>query len=319
MANVSSSNTKTEILSAYDDLVAELKVQRQENTALRQEVEKKQALVEKAAATVKAGAAMNIQQIRKALDEQLEKLETSLAEEQKKFEMLEEAVKVEEVQLKNLYKIKAEAESLEALTITHRQAKEKLEEEMAERKKQIEEKTLEAKTKWEREEEEYLYNLKLKRRNEQDTYNEKKEKLEKEMSDRKAEFEKNIATREQAVAEQEDELKRLRKEVEAFEGRLQKAVSDAEKAVTASLTREFEYKQKLEVKDLEADLKLRDQMIQSLESKIKEQHEHIASMSAKTDNASQQVKDIALKAIEKSGIVSVPMERRRERDEKSGD
>jgi hypothetical protein len=319
MAKVSSSNTKAEILNAYEELVAEIKKQQQENTALRQEVGKKQALVEKAAATVKAGAAMNIQQIRKALDEQLEKLETALTEEQKKFEMLEEAVKVEEAQLKNLYQIKAEAESLEALTITHRQAKEKLEEEMAERKKQMEESALEAKTKWEREAEEYQYNLKLQRRNEQDAYDEKKEKLEKEMAERKAEFGKNIAEREQAIAAQEDELKHLRKEVEAFEGRLQKAVADAEKAVTASLTREFEYKQKLEVKDLEAELKLRDQMIQSLESKIKEQQELLASMSVKTDSASQQVKDIALKAIEKSGIVSVPMERRRERDEKSGD
>jgi len=71
MAKVSSTNTKTEILSAYEELVAELKEQHQENTSLRQEVEKKQALVEKAAATVKAGAAMNIQQIRKALDGQL--------------------------------------------------------------------------------------------------------------------------------------------------------------------------------------------------------------------------------------------------------
>jgi len=319
MTKVTSSNTKTEILQVYDELVDELKVQRQENTSLRQELEKKQALVEKASATVKAGAAMNIQQIRKVLDEQLEKLETALAGEQKKFETLQEAVKVEEVQLKDLYQIKAEAESLEALTITHRQAKEKMEEEMAERKKLLEENTLEAKTKREREEEEYQYNLKLKRRNEQDAYNEKKEKLEKDMAGRKAEFEKNIATREQAVAEQEDELKRLRKEVEAFEGRLQQAVGEAEKTVTGQLTREFEYKQKLEVKDLEADLKLRDQMIQSLESKIKEQQELVASMSVKTDSANQQVKDIALKAIEKSGIMSVPIERRRDRDEKSGD
>ena len=319
MASISSSNTKAEILKAYDELVKQIQERQRENTALSQEIEKKQALVEKAESTTKAGAAMNVQQIRKALDEQLGKLETALTEEQKKFEMLQEAAKVEEGQLKTLYQIKAQAESLEALTITHRQAKEKLEEEMAERKEQLEEKILEAKTKWEREEEEFQYNLKLKRRNEQDAYNEKKEKLEKDMADRKAGFEKTIAEREQAVAEQEDELKRLRKEVEAFEGRLQKAVAETEKAVTEHLTREFEYKQKLEVKDLEADLKLRDQMIQSLESKIKEQQELIASMSAKTDNASQQVKDIALKAIEKSGIVSVPMDRRRERDEKSGD
>ncbi|MCB0522239.1 MAG: hypothetical protein H6577_22505 [Lewinellaceae bacterium] len=319
MATISSSNTKAEILKAYDELVSELKEHRKENTTLRQEIEKKQSLIENATATVKAGAAVNIQQIRKVLDEQLEKLETALAEEQKKFEMLQEAVKTGADQLKNLHQIKAEAESLEALTIAHRQAKVHLEEELGKRKELLEANILEAKTKWEREEEEYQYNLKLKRRNEQDAYNEKKEKLEKEMADRKAAFEKNMADREHAVAEQEEELKRLRKEVEAFDGRLQKAVAEAEKAVSERLTREFEYKQKLEVKDLEAELKLREQMIHSLEGKIKEQQELVASLSAKTDSASQQVKDIAIKAIEKSGIVSVPMERRRDRDEKGND
>ncbi|HFA50046.1 MAG TPA: hypothetical protein ENJ95_13640 [Bacteroidetes bacterium] len=318
MAKISSSNTKAEILKAYDELVKLLQERQRDNTALRQDLEKKQALIKKAEATTKAGAAMNIQQIRKALDEQLGKLETALSEEQEKFEMLQQAVEVEGQQLKTLHQIKAQAESLEALTIAHRQAKEKLEDEMAERKAQLEAVIQDAKTNWEREEEEYQYKLKLKRRNEEDAYQEKKEKLEKELFERKENFEKNIAERKQAVEEQEDELKHLRKEAEAFEGRLQKAVGAAEKAVTETLTREFEYKQKLEVKDLEADLKLRDQMIQSLETKIKEQQELIASMSAKTDSASQQVKDIALKAIEKSGIVSVPVERRRDRDEKAG-
>lgn len=63
---------------------------------------------------------------------------------------------------------------------------------------------------------------------------------------------------------------------------------------------EFEYQQKLQVKDLEAELRLREQMISSLEIKVKEQVEQVLTMSAKTDTASQQVKDIALQRIDKS-------------------
>ncbi len=51
-------------------------------------------------------------------------------------------------------------------------------------------------------------------------------------------------------------------------------------------------------------------MIQSLESKVKEQQETIAARSAKTNLAGQQVKDIALKAIEKPGVVGLPVELR---------
>ncbi|MEK7257712.1 MAG: hypothetical protein AAB316_23345 [Bacteroidota bacterium] len=312
MAKVTATSTKDNILQAYNDLADQLKEEHKENTALRQELEKKQRLLEQASTVSQSGAAMSVQQLRQSLNKQLEELENGLAQEQRKFEMLREAASTQQAMLDDLYKIKAEAESLEALVLANRQAKERLEREMEARRQQLEDEIKEVKMKWEREREDYDYTLKLKRRNEQDAYNEQKNKLEKDLQERKAAFEKSISDRERAVAEQEDELKRLRQEAAGFDDRLQKAVQAAEKAVAERLTREFDYKQKLEIKDLEAELKLREQMIQSLQNKVKEQQEMLSAMSVKTDSASQQVKDIALKAIEKSGVVPFQMERRRE-------
>ncbi len=312
MLKVTNSSTKTEILAAYEELLEQLKAQRNENSAMRQEVDKKQGLLEKATAATRSNVGQSLQQMRQALNEQLDQIENGLTEEQKKFEMLREATALLKTELDNLYQIKAEAESLEALVAANKQGREKLEREMGSRREQLEAEIGEVKTKWTREQEAYEYDLRLKRRNEQDTYNEKKAKMEKDLADRKADFDKNIADRERAVAEQESELKRLRGEVESFENKLQKSVQEAEKAVTERLTREFEYQQKLQVKDLEAELRLREQMISSLEIKVKEQVEQVLAMSAKTDTASQQVKDIALRAIEKSGLVPFPTERRRE-------
>lgn len=45
-------------------------------------------------------------------------------------------------------------------------------------------------------------------------------------------------------------------------------------------------------------------MIQNLQSKIEDQNQLIRQLTAKADGASDQVKDIALKAIEKSGGVA---------------
>lgn len=314
MTKVTNTSTKAEIMSAYEELLEQIKNERKDSTALRQELEKKQILLEKAGNAVKAGATLSLQQIRKALNEQLDVVEEGLSEEQQKYETLRQGTAALKQELDNLHQIKAEAESLEALIMANRQAKEKLEKDLEARRLALEADIKETQTKWAREQEGYEYDLKLKRRNEQDAYSEKKAKMDKELSDKKVEFDKTIAEREQAVAAQEEELKRLRKESETFEPRLQTAVQQAEKAAIERLTREFDYQQKLQIKDLEAELKLRDQMIRSLETKVKEQQEQLAAMSAKTDQAGQQVKDIALKAIEKSGIVGVPMERRTEKD-----
>jgi hypothetical protein len=311
MAQVTNSSTKAQILEAYETLLEQIKQERKESTVLRQELEKKQSLLEKAKSAAQGAATLNLQQIRKALNDQLDEIEEKLAEEQQKYEALRQGATLLQQELQTLHQIKAEAESLEALVAAHRQAKGKLEQEMADRRQSLDAEIEETRTRWAREQEAFDYNLKLKRRNEQDAYNEQKAKLEKELAEKKVVFEKNIAEREQAVAAQEEELKRLRKESEGFDARLNSAVQQAEKAVQERLSREFEYQQKLTTKDLEAELKLRDQMIQSLEGKVKEQQELIAALSTKTDQAGQQVRDIALKAIDKSGVVGVPMERSR--------
>jgi hypothetical protein len=311
MAQVTNSNTKAQILEAYEELLEQIKQERKESTVLRQELEKKQSLLEKAKSAAQGAATLNLQQIRKALNDQLDEIEEKLAEEQQKYEALRQGATLLQQELQTLHQIKAEAESLEALVAAHRQAKGKLEQEVSDRRQSLDAEIEETRTRWAREQEAYDYNLKLKRRNEQDAYNEQKAKLEKELTEKKIVFEKNIAEREQAVAAQEEELKRLRKESEGFDARLNSAVQQAEKAVQERLSREFEYQQKLTTKDLEAELKLRDQMIQSLEGKVKEQQELIAALSTKTDQAGQQVRDIALKAIDKSGVVGVPMERSR--------
>ena len=312
MAKISSSNTKAEILKAYNELLGQLREERTQNTALQKEIENKKATVDKVAEKTKSGATQSIQQIRKMLNDQLDMIEQGIAEEQSKFEELKQAIKIEKEELEDLHKIKVEADSLDALLISNKQAKEQLEREMDERKDGLLQEIEQTKLKWKREQEEYDYNLKIQRRKEADEYNEKKLKQEKELAEEKASFEKAITDREKAVAEQEEELQQLRTHVTQFDSRLEKAVADTEKAITEKLTKEFEYQKQLEVKDLEANLKLREQMIENLRVKVEEQQNLVNTLSSKSDNANQQVKDIAMKAIENSGIRALNLDRGKE-------
>lgn len=316
MAKISNSNTKAEILNAYDDLLRQIQQERQQNSALQRELEKKQATVDKVTDRTKEGATQSIQKIREMLSHQLDAIEAGIAQEQTHFEELKQAIAIEKEELEELYKIKKEAESLDALVIANNKAKEQLENAIEEEREKLQEEIEALKLQWKREQEEYTYNLKIVRRKEQDEYNEKKAKQEKELAEQKITFEKAISEREKAVAEQEAELNNLRKDVSQFESQLEKAVADAEKRITERLTKEFEYKQQLEVKDLQADLKLREQMIESLNAKVKEQQELINTLGSKSDTASQQVKDIAMKAIENSGVRAIKLQTERSSEEK---
>lgn len=317
--SVSNANTKAQILKAYKELTDMLKQERQENTAMKRELENKRKIVAKAEEATKSDAPLGIAVLRKALNDELDKIERAMAEEQEKFEQLQQAIAIEKEALEELYKVKAEAESLEALIITNKQAREKLEREMAERKAQLEEDITATKLKWKREQEEYEYQLKILRRKEENEYQEQKAQQEKELTEQKAAFDKEVAERRRALEEQEEELASLRKQAAEFDARLQKAVEETEKAVSERLNREFDYAQKLQAKDLEAELRLSKQEIDSLRAKIKEQQELISSLSNKSDTATQQVKDIALKAIETTGarqFQSYPPERRGGEDKK---
>jgi hypothetical protein len=156
-----------------------------------------------------------------------------------------------------------------------------------------------------REEEEYAYTLKLTRKKETDLYEEKKSSLEKELKDKKAAFDKEIASRGAEVLATENELKELRTKNIAFPSELEKAVVGAVKLATEKLQTEFRFEKELTAKQTEGDVKLKDHTIETLKSKIKDMDAIISDLSKKAVTAESSVKDIAMKAIESSGKMQI--------------
>ena len=156
-----------------------------------------------------------------------------------------------------------------------------------------------------REDEEYLYNQKLTRKKENDLYEEKKTRLDKELTERKSAFDKEIADREAQVVAAETELKELRVKTAAFPSELEKAVSMAVKSAGEKLLAEFRFEKELTAKQTEGELKLKDQTIETLRSKIKDMEASIKELSQKSATAEANVKDIAIKAIESSGKMQI--------------
>jgi hypothetical protein len=156
-----------------------------------------------------------------------------------------------------------------------------------------------------REEEDYIYNLNLKRRKEQDTYDEQKQMIDRQFTETKASFEKEMTERELNILSKESELNDFRNQVTKFPQELDRAIKQAVKDNSDKLLQQFEVEKKLLLKETETEIKLKDQSIQTLDLKVKDLENSIKQLTLKSETAEKTVKDIAIKAIESSGKVQV--------------
>jgi len=308
---VSISQTKKEILDAYHELL-----QKMESKTEEPKVVQKREMEEK---TVKEVSGLSVDSINKNIaglkiniSGALDKLEEQMAGVFKEFEKLHESVKIERENLEELYQISANAHSLSALIAAQKEKQEAFEKEIDEKKlqwKAEEEKRQSEITEAEvisdkqrkRDEEEYQYNLKIRRTKDQDEYEENKNKLEKGLLEKKALFEKEMAEREAKLKEAETELLELRKKDEEFPVILEKEVKKAQQETEKTLKQQYDFEKQLSDNKIIGEQKLKDQTIKTLEAKIKDLEALLRQLTIKTDASEENVKQMALKALETAG------------------
>src|SRR3990167_6884929 len=160
-----------------------------------------------------------------------------------------------------------------------------------------------------REEEEYRYKTTLERTKDNDLYEAKKHALEKNLIERKQEFERMCDERATLLEKAEQELLSLREQAAKFPQELAHAVQSAEKSLRESLEREYRYKMDLKASEIEGERKLQQQTISSLQVRIKEQDALIRDLGNKAEVSTQQVQQIALKALDSaSGTMRIDRE-----------
>jgi hypothetical protein len=330
---ISTKSTKNEILAAYDELLKKVQEKKTDEPKKVQEQQKQETVVKNAATLSNEGIVREISGLKVSLSSTLDKLNENYINEFRKFEELQQAIQIEKQQLEDLYQLSAGTDSLSAMLLAQKEKKGQFELEMATRKTELEEKMkgekerfdsemTDKRSQWKkeqelsaaqfkenqeekkknqaREEEEFQYNLKISRKKEADQYEEKKQKLEKELADKKAAFEKEFAERETKIKEAESELKELRVKNAAFPEELERAVNAAKLAVSEKLGTQYGFEKELNKKETEGELRLKDQIIETLKAKIKDMEISIKELSQKAITAETSVKDIAIRAIESS-------------------
>ncbi len=330
---ISSKNTKNQILEAYEELLQKQQEKKTEEPRKIQEQQKQEAVVKNASGLSTEGIVKDVSGLKVSLSAALDKLSEAFIIEFRKFEELQKAIQIEKQQLEDLYQLSASTDSLSVMLLAQKEKKEQFELEMINRRRELEEQIKSERAQFEtemterklnlkklqedaqaklkedaeqlhrnrkREEEEYLYALKINRKKETDLYEEKKEKLEKELSDKKAAFEKDFAERELNIKQAESELNELRKKNAAFPAELEKAVKAAVENAIEKLETQFSFQKELREREVSGELKLKTQIIETLQSKIKDMEASLKDYAQKAMSAEASVKDIALRAIDSS-------------------
>jgi hypothetical protein len=200
---ISLKNTKSEILSAYEDMLKKIQDKKTDEHKKVQEQQNLENLVKKAATFSNESIVKGIAGLKVDLASTLDKLGENMVSEFRKFEELQQAIQVEQKNLEDLYKLSVVSDSLSAMLLAQKEKKEQFEQEMAFRKTESDEKMkterelfetemAEKKALWKKEletwqqktkedteetkksrtrsEEEYQYNLKITRKKEADLY-----------------------------------------------------------------------------------------------------------------------------------------------------
>jgi hypothetical protein len=321
------SNTKQEMLEAYQAVLKQLEAQREAELKPEKRIEEKKAkeVIQVAESLSSEGVAKEISNLKIETSKTLAQISDRLEEEVNKFRAIQSAIALKERELQELYEIEKSAVALAALIESQNQKRESFESEMAEKKEalsqeiealraerekekndyetEIKERDVAEKKRRDREKEEYEYSFKREQKLAKDRFEDEKAKLEKEIQIKKEQMQGELNEREKVVAEKEEELNELRKKVNFFPKELETAVAKAIKENTDRLNLEAKNREELAKKEFMGERNVLTTRIESLEKSVKEQNEQIAKFSQQLEKAYQQVQDIAVKTIEGSSTI----------------
>ena len=206
----------------------------------------------------------------------LAQVSEKLTEEVRLLSNVREAVALERGELERLHKIDVAATALDHVVQDYAREKERLDAEMTAQHQALDEETARIererkeqeenlKKQRQREIEDYEYRKNLERKKAQDKYEEELRARDKKNREQQEALEKTWQFREATLKEQEEELARLRIEVEAFPTRLQKEIEATALQARKEVEARLEHQMVLAKKDAEAEKRLAELRAKTLE------------------------------------------------------
>jgi uncharacterized lipoprotein YmbA len=319
---LTTSQTKQEMLAAYNDLVKQLEERREAEAKPQEKIEQRATAeaVKVAEELATEGVVKQVGDLRSTIGRLLSQVAGQLEEQVDRYGQIAKAIAFKERELAEIYEIQKSALSLAALLAAQEQKRDEFQAEMAQAREALEAEIAEARARWgaerkqyeaevkerdaaeakrrKREEEEYRYAFAREQQQAKDRAADEQARAQREFEVGRDAAEKELAERERLVASSERELAELRARVEASGGAVEAAVQRAVKETTARLQSESQAREELLKRDFAGERNVFTTRIDALERTVKQQAEQIARLSEQSERAYAQVQDIAVKALE---------------------
>ncbi len=324
MAIISQPETKEQILSAFQKLLAEKKKNESKVYTKEEEAkkEKNQELIEVAAnytvdSIVNGMAALQLN-FGSAIHDLSERLSTEVS----KLDELKQAIAIENQHLENLQQIRLVADALHILNQEHQEKLQTLESQAALQKETIDKEKTQLRKAWEKEQAEfalsvteedellvkqrtqekadYDYEIDRLRKVELDRYEQAKREQERTLKEQNQEKEKDWQQREKYLTDHQAEFAENEKKIAGFEEELKKAYIKAKEEAIKEAEREAKVKTDLFEKEWESTQQGYDLKVASLEATIQRQNEQMNNLIAQLQEATKQAQELAMKAFQSS-------------------
>lgn len=224
MEAVNKNNTKAQILEAYESLLKKVEEKSNDNPKEVQQRKEDVKMVKTASDNTQTTILAQIGKIKSEFVASLEHIENSLTEEREKLATIQKAIAIEEKHLEDLYGLKSNADALATILLVQKEQKEQFDREMSEAKDALNLEISETKANWQKE--------KKAREDEQKAENEALKKS------RQREEEEYTYTLQQKRKQEQDEytLKKSRQDAELKEQRaaFEKEFAEREKSIKES-------------------------------------------------------------------------------------
>lgn len=239
---------------------------------------------------------------------------------------VQQSVAEEVQQLEALHGLQVTDESLETLIQDYETSAKAFNDELRQRQDAIDQDITQARKRWSKEQEdrrrlikechetfaktrqrdikEYTYDLTLQRKLTDDESNQEKKRLYQELEELQQTQAKQVAEREQTIADRETQFAELKAKVDNFPKDLEAAIKRAKEEGKGIANQQAKVKADLLAKEIEGSKRTYELQLGSLSETLEDQKTRLQSLTKQLDAALKQVQDLAVKAIEGASDVN---------------
>ncbi|MCU0654488.1 MAG: hypothetical protein MUF64_04115 [Polyangiaceae bacterium] len=316
--------SKDEITSLFHQLVEEhqgqtSRVVTKEEQAARA---KERQIVDDASKYTVESIVKGVADLQLTFGTKVDELLARLLEENAKLEELRQAIEIETRHAKLVSDVKIAADALHVQTLENKEELRQREEEQNAKRQTLNQEIENTKAKWEKErkqleisrkeseeqekknrakgEADFIYDLERKHKVETDAFNEKKRKIERDISETTQTKEKAWTEREKALAEKKAEFEANQARIATLPQELEDAVKKAREESIKDAHSDARVKARLLEKEVEANRKVYELQIKSLEEQATKLQAQIDSLTTQLQTANREVQELAIRAVEGS-------------------